>query len=178
VTSVRLVGSRAEGREHALSDWDLYVQTEDFPRLAADLHDLVGPTGPLLELWDPYGSHESYILMFTGPTKLDICFFDEPREWNPQYVVRPDTLEPIDRHFWDWILWAEQKRRGGHTEEWVKTLDHMHELMLEPMGVAERPRTVLEALRLYLDARDRLEREFGLEVPRTLEREVKPAIEV
>jgi hypothetical protein len=177
VTSVRLVGSRAEGREHELSDWDLHVRTDDFERLAEDLPGLVQPAGPLVQIWDPYSDHDAYMVILPGPTKLDICFFDRQREWSEPYEVRADTLEAIDRHFWDWILWTEQKGRGGKTEQVETSLRNMFERMLRPMGVEAPPETVRGALEAYLGARDRLEREFGLEVPRTLEREVRPVIE-
>lgn len=116
------------------------------------------------------------MLIIPSAIKFDICFFDERREWSPAWEVRPDTLEAIERHFWDWILWTEQKRRGGKRETVSKSLRDMYELMLAPMGVDEPPQSVPEALHAYLAARDRLEREFGISVPRTLEREVCPVI--
>src|SRR6266508_6928346 len=73
VEEVRLVGSRAEGREHELSDWDLYVRARDFASLADDLPALIEPLGPLAQQWDPYAHHAAYMLMFTGPTKVDLC---------------------------------------------------------------------------------------------------------
>jgi len=47
------VGSRAEGRAHALSDWDLSVETADFDRFARDLPRLLEPFAPLAQFWDP-----------------------------------------------------------------------------------------------------------------------------
>jgi len=37
VLGIRLVGSRAEGRAHDLSDWDLAVATDDFVSVSRDL---------------------------------------------------------------------------------------------------------------------------------------------
>lgn len=176
VQDVRLVGSRAQGRAHELSDWDLYVRADDFPSLADELESLLRPLEPLAQQWDPYADHPAYMLMFAGPTKVDLCFFDEPHEWAPPYEVRPETLAAIDGHFWDWILWLEQKQKGGHPAKAAESLERMWELMLRPMGVPERPETIAGALDAYLEARDRLEREFGIRVPRALETEVRPVI--
>jgi hypothetical protein len=101
------------------------------------------------------------MLMLPGPTKVDLVFPSEQREWAPAWEVTPDTLEAIDRHFWDWALWLEQKRRGGSVEQYEKSLHDLFELLLRPVGVA---------------ARESLERRFGLRVPRPLEREVRPAL--
>jgi hypothetical protein len=143
---VRLIGSRAEGSAHELSDWDLSVVTTDFERVAADLPALFAPLAPLAQQWDPYAPHACCMLMFPGPTKVDLLFLDELREWSPAWEVRPDTLEAIDRHFWDWILWLEQKRRGGYAERVREVLRDMHDLMLQPMGVDPAPQSVREAL--------------------------------
>jgi len=47
--------------------------------------------------------------------------------------VRPDTLEAIDAHFWDWILGTEHKRRGGKTER-VSSLRNMYEKSCDRWG--------------------------------------------
>jgi predicted nucleotidyltransferase len=176
VTSVELVGSRAEGRTHRLSDWDLYVRTDDFERIAADLRGLVTPLEPLHQLWDPYGKHYAYMVLLRGPTKLDLCFFDEPHAYEPPYEVSAETLPTIDRHFWDWILWTEQKRLCGRDELVRESLELMYTHMLRPMGVEDEPKTVKTALAAYLAARGRLERELGVSVDRTLEDEVGPVL--
>ncbi len=170
------MGSRANGRAHDLSDWDFAVDTADFESVAGDLHRLVAPLRPLAEQWDPYSSHACYMLMFRGPTKVDLLFPEEHRTWSPPWNPSAETLEAIDRHFWDWILWLEQKRRGGREDVLANSLGDMHELLLRPMGVAEEPRSASDALAAYVVARDELEREFGFSVPRHLEREVRPAV--
>jgi hypothetical protein len=145
--------------------------------VAAALPSIVEPFRPLAQFWDPYSDHWAYMLIFAGPAKFDICFFDEPRDWSPAWEVSPDTLEAIDRHFWDWILWTEQKRRGGKDETVSKSLADMHSLMLRPMGVTEQAASIPQALAAYLAARNRLEREHGITVPRALEREVRPVVD-
>jgi hypothetical protein len=176
VRGVRLVGSRASGRAHDFSDWDFLVDTDDFRAVEGDLHELVAPLRPLSEQWDPYSYRACYMLMLRGPTKIDLIFPGEKREWSPAWDPSPETLEAIDRHFWDWIVWLEQKRRGGRTGQLAKSLGDMFELMLRPMGVDERPGSVPDAVDSYLEARGELERKFGVRVPRTVEREVRPAL--
>jgi hypothetical protein len=53
----------------------------------------------------------------------------------------------------------------------------MFELMLRPMGVSQKPSSVPEAVEAYVEARNVLEQRFGMNVPRVLEREVRPALE-
>ena len=177
VTGVRLVGSRGEGRAHELSDWDLEVHAADFERVAADLPRLLEPFEPLVHFWDPYSDHDAYMVVLPGPTKLDICFFDRRREWSGPWEVRPDTLEAIDRHFWDWILWTEQKRRGGKVEQVEESLRNMYEKLLSPMGAGAPPATVDEALGTYLDLRGRLEEQLGVRMPRRPEEGVRPVFD-
>jgi hypothetical protein len=177
VHSVRLAGSRASGEAHVLSDWDFAVETEDFEALARDLPSVVAPLRPLAEQWDRYSFIACYMLMFRGPLKVDLLFPDQPREWSPPWSPGPETLDPIDRHFWDWILWIEQKRRGGHGEVVATTLRQMFDLLLRPMGVSAQPATAREAMTAYLRARARLERRFGMSLRSELEPEIRPLVE-
>jgi hypothetical protein len=177
VRAVRLVGSRGAGRAHDFSDWDFLVATADFSAVERDLPELVTPLRPLSEQWDPYSDHACYMLMLRGPTKIDLIFPREKRKWSPAWDPRPDTLAAIERHFWDWIVWLEQKRRGGRDAKFEKSLGDMFELMLRPMGVTERPGSVPDAVEAYLSARNELEQRFGLRLSRELEREVRPALE-
>jgi hypothetical protein len=176
IRGVRLVGSRGEGRAHALSDWDFTVETDDFAAAEAALPSLVATLEPLGELWDPYSDHACYMLMLSGPTKVDLMFPDQPRAWSEAWIATPDTLEAIDRHFWDWILWLEQKRRGGRDEILARSLGDMYRLLLQPLGVVQEPRSAPEAIDAYLAARSAREREFGARVPRRLGREVEPVV--
>lgn len=176
VTNVRLVGSRGEGRAHELSDWDLEVRTTDFEGLAADLPRLLEPFEPLVHFWDPYSDHDAYMVVLPGPTKVDIAFFDRAREWSGPWEVGPETLQAIDAHFWDWILWTEQKRRGGKMDQVDESLRNMHEQLLGPMGAGLSPTTVEEALTAYLAARARLEEQTGVRVSRRPEEGIRPVI--
>jgi hypothetical protein len=176
VREVRLVGSRGSGNPHELSDWDFAVDADDFEAVADDLPRLVAPLCPLSEQWDPYSKVECYMLLLPGPTKIDLLFPRETREWSPAWDPSPETLDAIDRHFWDWILWLEQKRRGGRIEVVDKSRRDLYELMLRPMGVDAEPRSLPEAIDGYLAARGALERRFGRVVPRELEREVRPVV--
>jgi len=176
VRSVKLTGSRAEGTLHELSDWDFVVETGDFPRLAEVLPQLVERLRPLAQQWDRYSSHACYMLMLPGPTKVDLIFPDQKQEWAPAWVPSAGTLTAIDHHFWDWILWLEQKRRSGKVDVLEKSLRDMYELMLRPMGAKAGPGSVVEAVAVYLDLRRQLEERFGVDVPRELENEVRPAV--
>ncbi len=176
VTSVRLGGSRGRGEAHALSDWDWEVRTSDFDALARDLPRLLEPLEPIASQWDRYSDIECYMLMLRGPTKVDVLFPDEPREWDGPWRPSATTLPQIDAHFWDWILWTEQKRRGGKGDVVAESLADMHRLLLAPLGVLRAPTRVSAALDGYLDARMRLEEIYGVEVPRELQREVEPVI--
>jgi hypothetical protein len=171
-----LAGSRAEGPTHELSDWDFVIDTSDFETLARDLPPIMAPLEPVAQQWDRYSSTECYMLMLAGPVKVDFIFPDQPREWSPPWVAQPETLEAIDCHFWDWILWLTQKRAGGHTERIAPGLEDMHRLMLVPMGVGPVPHSLDEALKSYLNARDALERRFAVQVPRKLQAIVMPAL--
>lgn len=176
VENIRLTGSRAGGGAHDLSDWDFLVRTRDFARLAEELPLLTEELRPLAGQWDRYSDHACYMLMLRGPTKVDLIFPDEEQEWAAAWEVSGETLVAIDHHFWDWILWLEQKRRSGEDGTVAKSLLDMYELMLRPMGAQETPRSVAEALELYPELRDRSEKRYGIEVPRDLEREVRPVV--
>jgi hypothetical protein len=176
VTSIRLTGSRADGTAHELSDWDFAVETGDFPRLADELPRLVEPLRPLAGQWDRYSDHACYMLMLRGPAKVDLIFPDEQHDWAAAWEPSADTLAAIDRHFWDWILWLEQKRLAGKDDAAAKSLGDMHRLMLEPMGARTPAGSIPEALDAYLSRRAALEERFGVRVPRELQNEVQPVV--
>jgi len=176
VREVRLAGSRARGDAHDLSDWDFVVDTSDFAAVAADLDDLVSALAPLAAQWDPFAGHACYMLMLRGAVKVDLLFPDQPREWSGAWEPSATTLAAMDTHFWDWILYVEQKRRGRHGDQVARLLEDMHRLMLQPMGVKEPPASVPDAIDAFVRARARLERQYRIEVPRTLEREVRPVV--
>ena len=176
VRDVRLAGSRAAGEAHELSDWDFAVETDDFAPLERDLPALVEPLRPLAQQWDPYSDLACYMLMLRGPTKVDLIFPGQPRAWSSAWEATPETLAAIDRHFWDWSLWLEQKRRHGRSGQLEKSLGDLYELLLRPLGVRTRPASIEDAVASYLVAREERERTYGLRVPRELEHEVRPVV--
>ena len=116
------------------------------------------------------------MLMLRGPVKVDLIFPEEPYESLPPWTVTVETLDGIDRHFWDWILWLASKREKGQDDLVRRELLKMSEHLLRPLGVDRVPGSIEDALDSYRFARDQREREFGLEVSRRLEGEVLPAI--
>ena len=177
VRSVSLVGSRAQGRVTELSDWDFLVESDDFERLRADLPRLVEPLAPLAAQWDRLSEEAAcYMLLLQDGTKVDLLF-DRPPVLEPPWERRADTLDGIDRHFWDWILWLGGKQLRGHDELVREMLGGlMFEHVLGPLGAARPPRSIGEAVALYREARAAAERELGVDVPREPEQAVLPRL--
>ena len=171
-----LVGSRATGSPTRLSDWDFEVETDDFGAVARELPSLVAMLEPLAQQWDRISEYPCYMLMLIGPVKVDLIFSGEPYESLPPWRVSAETLEGIDRHFWDWILWLASKREKGQDERVRRELAKMSEYLLRPLGVDRVPGSIEDALESYRFARDERELELGVEVSRRLEREVLPAL--
>ena len=178
VRTVELVGSRAHGTPMPLSDWDFTVEVDDVAAVADELPALVSRLEPLAQQWDRLTSPSCYMLMLRGPVKVDLIFPAYPREFDPPWIVSAGTLDGIDRHFWDWILWLASKRQRGDGWRVRSELGKMHVHLLRPMGVNEEPRGIHEAIDGYRGARDRLETELRVVVPRRLELEVLPVIPV
>lgn len=176
IRSVELVGSRATGSPSALSDWDFEVETDDFGALAPALPALVSALEPLAQQWDRISDYPCYMLMLTGPAKVDLIFPGEPYESLPPWTVSVETLDAIDQHFWDWILWLASKREKGKDELVRRELEKMSAHLLRPLGAEAVPDSIDAALAGYRRARDEREREFGVEISRRREREVLPAI--
>jgi hypothetical protein len=173
---VELVGSRATGSSTPLSDWDFEVETDDFGSVARALPELVTPLEPLAQQWDRISDYPCYMLMLAGPAKVDLIFPGEPYESLPPWTVTPDTLDGIDQHFWDWILWLASKREKGKDELVRRELEKMGAHLLRPLGAEAVPDSIDAALEGYRKARDEREREFGVELSRRREREVMAAI--
>ena len=176
ILAVELVGSRAGGSPTPLSDWDFVVVTERFDEVARALPTLVTELEPLGQQWDRISAYPCYMLMLAGPVKVDLIFPDEPYESLPPWSVSAETLDGIDQHFWDWILWLASKQEKREDElvrhELIKMRDHL----LGPLGVDRAPSSIQAAVEGYRAARDEREREFGLEVSRRREREVLPVL--
>ena len=176
VLTVELVGSRATGTPTRLSDWDFEVMTDGFDAVARELPAMVAELEPLAQQWDRISEYPCYMLMLIGPVKVDLIFSGEPYESLPPWRVSAETLEGIDRHFWDWILWLASKRQRGQDELVRRELAKMSEHLLRPLGVDRVPGSIEDALESYRVARYERERELGVEVSRRLEREVLPAL--
>ena len=173
---VRLVGSRAHGRETPRSDWDFLVETDDFDALAPQLPALIEPLGPLSWVWDPLSDDATYFMfMLPGPRKVDLAF-DRPPEPQPPWTVSAETLPRIDAHFWDFALWLSSKREKGNDDLLRHLVPVLGRHILAPLGVAEVPATIERAVELYLPARERAEERLGVRVPRALGDEVRPAL--
>ncbi|HJS25710.1 MAG TPA: hypothetical protein VJ913_01115, partial [Actinomycetota bacterium] len=68
--------------------------------------------------------------------------------------------------------WLAAKRQRGQTGLVREQLEAMSSHLLRPLGVAEVPTTIEDAIVGYRVARDHREAELGTTVPRRLEREV------
>lgn len=177
MAGVTLVGSRATGVPTPLSDWDFVVGCDDVEAVRPSLPSLVAPLRPLAEQWDRLGppEHSCYMLMLRGPRKVDLILH-APHVPEPPWTVTPATLEGIDRHAWDWLLWLASKRLRGDDPLVRDQLVLLHEHLLVPMGVRDVPTSIEDAAAVFIEARDRWEHELGVTVPRALEREVLPAL--
>jgi Nucleotidyltransferase domain len=176
IRAVELVGSRADGSATRLSDWDFVVVTDRFDEVARALPQLVTPLDPLAQQWDRISDYPCYMLMLTGPVKVDLIFPGEPYESLPPWTVSVETLDAIDKHFWDWILWLASKHEKGKDELVRRELEKMSAHLLRPLGAEAVPGSIDAALEGYRKARDERERGFGVEISRRREREVLPAI--
>lgn len=176
VRSVRLVGSRAEGRAKEWSDWDFAVDVDDFDAVAQDLPALCAPLQPVAQQWDPLSPEYCWMLMLPGPTKVDLVFLDRPHPLERPWQPARDSLVDIDRHFWDWALWLRSKERSGKTDLVTAELEKLTQHLLAPLGVEATPASVAEAVAVYRGARARAERRFACEVPRELEAAVAGSV--
>src|SRR5262245_27532474 len=176
IRGVRLVGSRAGGTPSRISDWDFVVETEDFDAVARDLPDAVSELEPIAQPWDRISAYPCYMLMLAGPVKVDLIFPNEPYTSLPPWTVSAETLDGIDQHVWDWLLWLASKREKGEDDLVRRELGKMFDHLLEPMGAEARPPTLEDAAAAYRTARDRRERELGVRLTRVRERQVLPVV--
>lgn len=117
------------------------------------------------------------MLILHGPVKVDLIFPAQPHEHEPPWEPGAENLSAIDRHFWDWALWLNGKRRSGKAGVVAAELPKLYTHLLEPLGVRDPPATLSGAVAAYRAARHEAEQRFDVEVPRTLEREVSAAVE-
>lgn len=170
------MGSRAQGRATELSDWDFRIDASDFSAVAEALPHLLAPLEPLAQQWDRLSLHRCWMLMLRGPVKVDLIFPDETHALEPPWRVSADTLQGIDKHFWDWILWLDSKEAAGKETVVATELDKLFEHLLEPLGTGRRVPSIPEAVAAYRDGRERAEHALGTTVSRELENEVAPVL--
>jgi hypothetical protein len=176
VTRVELAGSRSRGTHQELSDWDFAIETSDFGSVARDLPTLVEPLKPLAAQWEPLGHFPVYMLLLTGPTKIEYLFLDHTQEASPPVTPSPEALPAIDAHFWDWIWWLSTKASVGRNDLVEQHLLKLYVHLLEPIGADTVPDTIEAAIRDFLVRRGGLERRYGLELSRAVEAEVRRGI--
>jgi hypothetical protein len=161
-----------------LSDWDFAVEVNDFAGVTADMPTLVAELEPLSQQWDRLGPDDycCYMLMLSGPVKIDLIFPGVPHRPEPPWEVAPETLDGIDQHLWDWVLWMAAKEQGGKDELVRQELRKMSEHLLKAIGVDRVPGSIHAATVEYLAARERLESSMGVQVSRRVELEVLPVL--
>jgi hypothetical protein len=177
VESIELAGSRASGVQTPLSDWDFEVSTSDYEAVAASVPQLVASLAPITGQWDRLSPFPTYMLMLDGPVKVDLLFPGRDNPPAPPWEATAATLQGIDDHFWDWILWLASKRSAGREELVDRELVKLHRHLLGPMGVDAPPGSIEQALVVYTRERARLESRFRVSVQRALERAVRPTVE-
>lgn len=173
VDSVEFAGSRSRGTHDELSDWDFAVTTSDFDALAHDLPKLMQPLEPLSQQWEPMGHFPVYQVLLRGPLKIEYLFLDRTQDPTPPRTPSPETLPAINTHFWDWMWWLTTKASVGRTDLVQEHLAQLQGQLLSPMGIADAPASIEEAVDAYVARRDALEEAFGITVDRALENEVR-----
>jgi nucleotidyltransferase-like protein len=176
ISEIELTGSRARGDATALSDWDFAVTARRFDEVRDALPETVRPLHAVVAQWDRLSRTWCYMLILTGPTKVDLLF-GRPRPHEPAgpWEVTASTLAGIDDHFWDWALWLRAKLARGDALV-AGELRKLHEYLLGPMGVGGAPGSLSEAVTAYRSAREKCERRLGWHVGRDAENAVLPAL--
>jgi hypothetical protein len=176
VHAVDLVGSSAADDRTHLSDWDFALGVEGEGVLDAVERAL--ERLPVLALfWDPLSTRANLIVIMDGPIKVDIIVADL-RNPHPvsRWMVTAETLPQIDDHFWDWTLWLGAKQLRGAADRVGTELVKMWDALLEPMVATRPPRSIDEAVDMYVVARDKRERELGMRLDRRLEHQVRQVL--
>ena len=116
------------------------------------------------------------MLILRGPTKIDLIFAGEPHVHEEPWVPSRESLEALDGHFWDWMLWLRSKQASGRRDLVAAELRKLSAHLLEPLGVERVPSSIAEAVELYRPARDAAAGRFACVISRALEAEVAPAL--
>jgi hypothetical protein len=175
IQHVELTGSRASGRATPLSDWDFKVVTADFDEVRDVIPQLVMPLRPVVAQWDRLSQMWCYMLILSGPVKVDLIF-SEPHIALPPWQASESTLRGIDDHFWDWMLWLRSKQEAGKLGTAAAELAKLQEHLLGPLGVISVPQTIDQAVAEYQRARAGWERQLGMRIPRAAEEAVIRAV--
>ncbi len=175
IQRIELTGSRASGRATPLSDWDFRVVTADFAGVREAMPRLVVPLSPVVVQWDRLSRTWCYMLILTGPVKIDLIF-GQPHAALPPWQPSASTLRGIDDHFWDWTLWLRSKQLAGKHGLVEAELGKLHNHLLGPLGVMQAPGTIELAIAGYQTARTQWERRLGMRIPRTAEETVIQAL--
>ena len=177
VDAVEPVGSRAGGTPNALSDWDFVIVTDDEPAVAAALSALVEPLAPLSRQWDRLGppTYSCYMLMLTGPVKVDLILPGLPHEPSPPWIVRMPRCRPSTPTSGTGPV-ARVQGLAGRDDLVREQLTVLQDHLLGPLGVTATPDSVPEAVERYVAARDRRSAELGVHLEPWLERAVRPAL--
>ena len=168
IQRIELTGSRASGRATPQSDWDFVVVTAGFTEVRDAMPRLVVPLRPVIAQWDRLSRTWCYMLILTGPVKVDLIF-GQPHAALPPWQPSASTLRGIDDHFWDWTLWLRSKQAAGKQGLVEAELGKLHEHLLGPLGVIRAPTTLELAVAGYQTARDEWERRLGMRIPRAAE---------
>lgn len=142
----------------------------------AAIPDLVAPLRPLAAFWEPLSEQAGYMMVMSGPVKIDLFPLGGTRILQPPWEVRADNFVSIDGHFWDWLLWLGSKSLRRETNLLAEQLNKMHWFLLGPLGVKEVPRSLGDAAALYIIARSRLSHELRTAVPEELGHQVVGAL--
>jgi predicted nucleotidyltransferase len=163
VRNVELTGSRKNGTATRWSDWDFVVETTDFDVVSASLPRLTRNLEPISYLWDPLSDYWVFMSILKGPIKVDLIF-TMPHQHEMPWVVNKETLNEINSHFWDWILWIGSKHIRGLNNMVQEELKKMYSFLLSPLGVKNRPASIEEAvnnfLLVFLKQKDLLQQEI------------------
>jgi hypothetical protein len=175
IDQAELTGSRARGTATALSDWDFAVSAADFGAARDALPSLTAPLRPVVAQWDRLSRRWCYMMILTGPVKVDLIF-DRPHPVAPPWLVNAATLSAIDDHFWDWALWLASKQLAGRDDVVTAELRKLHAHLLVPLGIPAVPGSLSQAVAVYRAARDDRERVLRQSVSRVAETTVLPAL--
>lgn len=175
VASVALGGSRARGMATGLSDWDLYLEG-DHERMVAEIPALVASLHPLAAFWEPLSEQAGYMIVMSGPVKVDLFPSGARRQIQPSWEPSAATLAAIDAHFWDWILWLGSKSLRGERGLVADELTKMHWFLLGPLGVTSPPADLHEAVMSYRRAQTESSEVLGVVVDAVLGRQVSEAL--